>query len=184
MGIDDIINSVKKWEEQSGKNNNIIDIEKKHREMYQRLKENSKELCELVRTEYFTVRNIISGSYKTSFTPTSEAGVGGRSPSYEGGYKTIVELTVTPKKDIPIKKLRFEGNCQVQGGDYIFAKIPRYKEERLGNGGALFGSENNVFYHDRKFKLSEDAIEIGVLSRDGRKKDDKYRSVDYKKFLE
>ena len=67
-----------------------------------------------------------------------------------------------------------------QNGDVITARIPRYKEEKIG--GFLTTLNDMGWYVDREFDLEESAIEIIIKSDDGRelRRD---RSVDYNKFL-
>ena len=190
MSINDIINSGKSPGEMLSKkyndSNNVINLEEKLKEKRQELKENSKELCDLVKTEYFIVESAVCESFETCFTP--EARLGGKSPSYEGGYKTIFDIKVRPERGIPIKKLQFMGYCHVEKGDYIFAKIPCYKEQKLPRikepARPTIGQEEEAFYLDREFKQKENAIEVGVVLRNGQIKDEIYRSIDYRDFMD
>ena len=112
---------------------------------------------------------------------------GGKSQAYHGGLTSRLILTVRPdKKDIPVRKLTFDGISAVRGGDLISAMIPRYEEKTIGPGRALFLQRNTdrhrVFYLDRPFNAEESAIEITILS-DDRKILRIDRAVDYKDFI-
>lgn len=61
------------------------------------------------------------------------------------------------------------------------AKIPRYEERKFNPRIGDINDNEETLYFDRKFKPKESAIEIGILSLDGKvlRSD---RSIDYKLF--
>ena len=160
------------------------DAEKKRQQEIKDLEFYSKNLCELVVTEKFTIDDALGESHETSFTPHSEIMRGGRSPVYKGGFTSKITLKVSPDdKDVPIRTIKFNGFSRLKAGDYIYAQIPRYEEKRV-KGGFSYGQNNNdkIFYFDRDFNSEEFAIELALLSPEGnilRRE----RSVNYKKFI-
>ena len=157
-------------------------VNEKIRQELEDLKSRSKPLYELVATENFTVNEVVGESYRTSFTPTSEMIIGGRSREYQGGYTSNLVLKVTPdNKKIPVRTLNFDGFSAVRAGDYISAQIPRYEEKRA-LVGLSYSDRDQMFYLDRDFKPEESAIELILLSK-RRKVLRTDRAVNYKKFV-
>ena len=88
----------------------------------------SKELYERIAIENFTVDEVISGSYESSFISYREIVFGGNSNVYKGGFTSQLILKVSSnKQDVPIKTVRFDGFSIVKAGDCISAQIPRYE---------------------------------------------------------
>ena len=146
------------------------------------LQAHSKELYELVATEYFTVDDVVGESYSTSFTPDTEIVLGGSSRVYSAGFISKLVLRVSPDNhDVPVKTIHFDGFSGVRVGDYICAKIPRYDEKRVGIDPRFIDKER-VFYFDRVFHSEESAIELTLLSAGGNvlRRD---RSVNYDYFV-
>lgn len=149
------------------------------------LESRSKKLSDLVFSERFTVDDVVGESHATSFTPDSEARYDGYSPVYDGGFTSKLALKVTAdNKVVPVTTLKFDGISAVRAGDYISAKIPRYREERANGPSPCYGcyGTERLFYVDRDFKPEESAIELTILSRDGEvlRRD---RAVNYKEFI-
>jgi len=165
--------------------NKILQNTKKTRERkINDLESKSKQLFELVVIENFIVDDVISESYGTFFTPTSERRFGGPSPIYNGGFTSRLILSVSPKnKEVPILTLNFDGFSIVKSGDYISAKIPRYKKNKIDCGFNIFPESNyKEFYFDRGFNLEEFPIELSLLSENGNilRRD---RSINYTDFI-
>ena len=157
---------------------------KKREKEIKYLESHSKELSDVVITEKFTVDEVIAQSYAKSFTPDSERVMGGISPVYKGGFTSRLIIQVSPdNQNVPVKTLNFEGISPIKTGDYISAQIPRYEERRVDNDHYFSGRRGyDIFYLDRDFNPEESAIELALLSEDGRvlRRD---RSVKYQKFL-
>ncbi len=148
------------------------------------LESRSKQLYELVVTEYFTVDEVVAESYPTLIIPHSKIQIGIEHPGYEGGFTSRLVLKVTPvRQDVPVRTLIFDGISIVKAGDYIAAKIPKFEEKRLEDE-FYFGpyERRKVFYFDRDFNSEEHAIELSILSKDGNilRKD---RAINYKDFV-
>lgn len=155
------------------------DFKKMNEQEMKKLESKSKKLNELIVSENFIVEEVISESYATSFTPKSEMVLGGYSPSYSVGHTSRLVLKVSPdNKEIPVQTLNFSGSSIIKAGDYISAKIPKYKKSKY-NG--LFKKEK-TFYFDRDFNSEESVIELALLSENEEvlRKD---RSVDYRNFI-
>lgn len=153
------------------------------RELLKEIEALSKPLHTLVIAEKFTVDDVVAESYATSFTPSSERRIGGRSPVYSGGFSSSLVLQVTPyNPGVPVKILNFKGISAVRAGDVISAQIPRYEEKRFGFGIRNDYDQGSVFYLDREFKPEESAIELAILSDAGKvlRRD---RAVNYKLFV-
>lgn len=143
----------------------------------------SKNLEDLFFERKFLVREVLSESHETSFTPISEMVIGGRSRQYSGGYTSSLKLKVESigKDKLPVKELCFDGISAVRAGDTISALMPVYHIER-----AYVGKQN--IYHDgyrdiyflRELKEQEKAIEIKILSDKSVLRTD--RAVDYNQF--
>jgi len=149
------------------------------------LRNKSKPLYELVEEKNFYVKSVLGISDSTSFSPSSEILIGGRSPRYSGGHSNNVRLEVMPHDStIPVRVLTFYGNSIVESGDFIRVKIPLYTEERL----YPFSENSEKVYIPRNFKAEESAIEIKLKAKDGciRRKGGSIRridrSVDYERF--
>ncbi|RLE39592.1 hypothetical protein DRJ17_00140 [Candidatus Woesearchaeota archaeon] len=160
------------------------DGEKKRQKEIEDLESRSKPLSELIVTENFSVDEVVSESYVTSFTPYSEMVFGGKPPVYKGGFTLRLLLRVSPENpDIPIRTLIFDGVSVVRVGDCISAKIPKYEKKRIYSG---FHSgpcdRDRVFYLDRDFNPEESAIELALISADGKvlRRD---RAINYKNFV-
>jgi hypothetical protein len=164
-------------------NKAIQDAEKEKQKKVVDLKSHSKKLYELVVTEKFTVHDVVAESYATSFTPHSEMRFGGSSPVYRGGFTSRLVLKVSPdNQDVPITTLNFEGFSIVKAGDYISAQIPKFVERRVETGfHSRPYNRDKVLYFDRDFNPEESAVELALLSTDGKilRRD---RSVNYKNF--
>ena len=144
------------------------------------LEARSKKLEDLIVTEKFTVDEVLVGSYPTSFTPSSEMRIGGRSPVYTGGFWSKITLKVTPENSsVPVKTLIFDGFSTVRAGDYVSVRIPKYAEERVYSGD--FYKQEKVFYLERDFNAEESAIELAILSGD-KKVLRTERAVSYRHF--
>ena len=105
------------------------------------------------------------------------------SRSYTAGYASRLELKVKPiDETIPIDTLYFKGMSGVRRGDYISAKIPKYKTESVYvHPVNIYDDGNREFYFDRPFNTEESAIELKILSKDKKVlRTDK--SVDYDLF--
>lgn len=181
-GVD--IENITKWYEKEipikdiGSEDLVERLNQPFEKKRKKLEENSQQLPELVQEIYFTVKYVDSQSYRTSFTPISETSIGGPNPHYEGGFKSVLELIVKPEENIPVERLIFSGSSPVRGGDYIYAKIPRYTKESLFQGL----EESTNYYFDRDFKPKEEAIEITLLSDEGEplRRD---KAVNYKSYM-
>ncbi len=162
-----------------GNLNNVMDeIQKEKLKKILDLESRSKKPSELVVTENFTVDEVVAETYPTSFTPNPV--IGGRSPSYKGGYASRLILNVSPdNKAIPVNLITFDGFSAVKAGDYISAKIPRYAEELCNP----MRKGKKVFYFDRPFRNNESAIEIALLSAEGEVLR-RERSVDFRRFVQ
>ena len=149
-----------------------------------KLKSKSKQLYELVSTENFNVDDVVAKSYATSVTPQSEMIIGGRSPHYNTGFTSQLVLKVTPiNSQVPIKTLNFHGFSIVKAGDRISASIPKYRKEELGGEGYVKPfNRAEIIYYDRDFNSEESAIELALLSADGKilRRD---KAVDYENFV-
>ncbi|MBS3113397.1 hypothetical protein J4418_04920 [Candidatus Woesearchaeota archaeon] len=103
------------------------------------------DLSELVVNEDFTIDGVISEIYCT-----------------EKGIFPKLTLKVTPKKNIVVKTLSFEGYSPVETGDRVSAKIARYdKIKRLNVPWSGYS------YHERNFNKEESAIELIIKAEDG-----------------
>lgn len=160
------------------------EVEEKSKKEEEDLRALSKPLHELVIVERFDVNTVAANSYVTHISPHSEMMIGGRSPSYEGGFKSRLVLEVTPNNsDIPVRKLTFEGNSIVVAGNYISVLIPRYEAKGLPGEHLLDRHERrHVFYLPRDFKREESVIQLDILSRNGRVLRTE-RAVDYDRFV-
>lgn len=161
----------------------LDNVEKRKVGEIKRLELLSKKLCDLIVTERFTVNDVIVKSGATSFTPYSEMVIGGTSPVYRGGFTSRIVLEVLPDdKDIPIRTINFDGFSIVKAGDLIYAQIPKYREERLGRKIRIgMNDRNKVYYLSRDFTPEESAIELCILSEEGRILR-RERSVSYENF--
>jgi len=159
----------KKMEELLRDPNRMQKAEESRRQEIAELEARSKELDELVVVENFTVEDVVSECCGTAFTPHSEIIIGGKSPSYEGGFTSNLTLKVTPDNAIPVRTLNFKGSSVVRAGDYISAEILRCDERKIMEGfGRPYHQEDKTFYFDRKFMPEETAIELAILSDDGK----------------
>lgn len=179
--ISKIITGAKKTN--GGMNQIIIDAEKKRQERTKDLESRSKPLHELVIAERFMVNEAVAEAYGTSFKPYPI--MGGSSLVYPGGFTSKLVLKVMPdNQSVPIRILNFDGISAVQAGDYISARIPRFEEEIVESEFFHPGPEGkaSVFYLDRAFNPEEIAIELAILSENGKvlRID---RAVDYKDFV-
>ncbi len=154
----------------------IHDAEKK-----KEIESRSKPLHELVVTENFTVKDVVAESYRTLFAQSEL--IGKPSPVYEAGFTSKLVLKVSPDNPIPVRTLNFAGVSIVRAGDYISAKIPKYEEKRVASSHVGPYYRDKVVYCDRDFNPEESAIELSILSKDGRvlRRD---RAVNYKRFAE
>lgn len=162
-----------------------VENAKKERENeIKKLQENSKKLTEILRTEEFTVKNILSQEHPTSFTPHSEMVMGGQSPVYDGGSYTVSYLYVEPtKEDIPVQRIMFNGKTNVSPGDNITALMPVYNKkvsERSSFEPDTPENRDREFYFDRPYKKQESAIEISVSREKGTYTE---RASDYHKYV-
>ncbi len=142
----------------------------------------SKQLYELVATEKFAVREVTAIFHKIKI-PNSDIIFSGKLNS---GYVFVPEIFLkvsSDNPDVPVRLINFLGSSPVITGNCISVKIPKYEEERLN--GLDFEPRNmdRIFYFDRKFKSYESAIEVAILSPDGKviRRD---RSPDYEEFIE
>lgn len=152
--------------------------EKKRLARNKDLESQAKQLHELVATEKFMVNSAIGQDYAISFSIDSEWRCGSIPSTYGGGFRSILTLEVSPEnKDIPIRTIIYNGRCEVRAGERIAAKIPKYekKKEEL-----RVGQDNGkTFYIDRDFKTEESAIELTILSKNGRTD----RATDYDIYI-
>jgi len=148
----------------------------------------AKPLHELVTEEYFSVREVLSQTSSTSFTPNSEMIFGGRSPEYQGGYTSDLVLGVISRDNLPITSLRFKGISAVRRGDFILAKIPRYEEAKSFRhlGESICGGEDDltktVYLPRQEYNAEEEAIEIQIIETKHMQRLRTDRSVNYQKF--
>ncbi len=162
--------------------------ERQQIEEMEELESLSKQLYELVATENFTVDEVDGKYYSTSFTPHSEMRIGGKSPVYRGGFTSRLVLKVSPNnQDVPVRTINFDGFSIVRAGDYISAQIPRYQIKKVESGGLHSSGPYRpfnikIFYLDRDFDAEESAIELAILSADGKvlRRD---RAVNYNEFI-
>jgi hypothetical protein len=138
------------------------------------ISKNAKPLHELVIEATFTVDHVLSEQESNNITPTSEARIGGSSPSYSAGFSFKTTLTVRPaidNADSPIRKLIFEGYSSVPRNSHIIAKIPIYETKRnlYGDSGSAMTPQNerqfnrnSKYYVARPAGLEEKAIEIDI----------------------
>lgn len=161
----------------------LADREKENAELRAR----SKPLHELVVTEKFTVEDVVAASYATSIAPMSEMVLEGESRQYAGGYSSKITLTVNPyNPQVPITSLTFAGFSGVRAGDTIEAKIPCYEEKKIYEfNGELrrYGDQDEVVYLVRSFKDKETAIELKLISPEGKTLRTE-RAVDYNFYKE
>lgn len=130
------------------------------------LKIRSKKLSELVVEKLFYVGNVLSQSFANKVSPISEIQIGGRSPSYDTGYSQHIELEVYPVDNVNTRKIIFNGNSIVNGGDLILAKIPLYETKEVYSGYISvfdYSESTKKFFLPRDFEEQEMAIEIGIL---------------------
>jgi len=105
------------------------------------------------------------------------------SPRYDTGYNSNLVLKVAPERDISVRTIYFNGVFPGLAGNKIFAQIPRYREEKIPSTSNFLKSRGEeIFYIDREFKSEEEAIELSILSSDGKilRTD---RSVNYEEFM-
>jgi len=143
----------------------------------------SKPLEKLVVSECFNVERVLCESYRYKITPDFERVFGGKSPEYDAGFSNSIFLGVVPdKKDIPVRKLVFDGASSVRAGDFVRVKIPRYEEKKPSHLTYAKYEEDLVYYFDRNFQEEERAIEIEILSFGGKvlRID---RAADYEDFI-
>lgn len=149
------------------------------------LKPLAKELHELVIGERFRVDDVTMESYDND-PPYQRIAMpeiaAGRRRIHRTGFTSATFLEVLPhERDVPVKRLVFEGYSSANRGDYILARIPRY-EEKVVKG--VNGHITDIsFYVDRPFREEECAIEVAIFSANGdilRRE----RSVDFRKFAE
>lgn len=162
----------------------LIEAEERRQQELKDLKSRSKPLCDLVVSENFTVNEVMGESYVTPshFNSFFEIIPGATPHVYSGSLTSKLVLKVTPdNQDIPVRSLNFDGNSSVRPGDYINAKIPKYKEKKVipNCSGSCF-SQDHIFYFDRDFNPEESAIELTILSEKGKRTD---RAVNYKDFM-
>jgi len=151
---------------------------------FEDVKSKSKSLKELIVTEKFIVNDVVAKSSGTHFTPESEKIMGGSSPIYNGGFTSKLILTVSPDNHILVKILYFEGFSIIKGGDYISALIPRYEKKGISNVDLdkIGRIESRTFYFDRPFNPMEYAIELALLSPEGKVlRED--RAINYREFV-
>lgn len=87
---------------------------------------------ELVVTISGLVKGVIGKSMSMSHTPASEMMIGGSSPAYDTGYKNSLEIDFLPEdKEIPVRKLIFNGNSPIIAGNNIVAYIFAGTTERV-----------------------------------------------------
>ena len=144
------------------------------------LRARSKNLCDLVISEEFTVEEVISYSHSTLIISEPSAfevkydGSPIELETYRTGFTSETCLRVKPKNNkVGIEYLIFIGSSIVKKGDYISAKIPKYEEKKLlheasPNGLRYETFVKEVFYLERKkFNQKEKAIELSILSEKG-----------------
>lgn len=150
------------------------------------LKARSKPLYELVVTEKFIVESVVANSHATYISPNSEMMIGGRSPSYKGGFTSRVSLQVTPDDSrVPVRNLIFEGISTVRAGEYISTQIPTYEEindPAQRDFSDRYGPKK-VFYLPRELKSEELAIELVIISPVDESILRTERAVDYNRFI-
>ena len=112
-------------------------------EEIRRFKQKSRPLEELIVTENFTVNEVFRED-------------------------NSILLKVTPDNDILVRILRFMGFLRVRAGDYISATIPKYEENAYRKNFVDGKITYIIGYFGRDFKPEEEAIEIAILSSDGR----------------
>ena len=158
MGIEDLTGQAKE-----GICISLEDIKQREEDTFRKLQKHSKQLHELLITEYFRIASVHSKRHETSFTPHSEIVFGGRSPQYKGGYIQMLRLGVMPdKQENPIQTLYFQGDSPLRANDYICAKIPVYAQQKFNS--IFFSGNDQVFYFERPVKPEEFAVEIAILS--------------------
>jgi hypothetical protein len=132
----------------------------------------SKTPYEFVFSENFTVEEVIAESHHAYVhVPEKHFDLWGNDK--EAGYTSKVILKVVPdNKDIPVNTLVFDGTSAVKAGDRITAKIPRCQKY----------DPTDRDYAARYYKPEENAIELSILSADGKvlRKD---RAIGYKLFV-
>ena len=143
---------------------------------WEAIRDESKNLYELLVKERFTVESVLGEVETLSYTSSSDMVFGGKSL---GGITAVypkLTLEVLPDKEIPVRVINFDAYSPVKKGDYIEAIIPKYEERR-------FFEINPILYTERDFKKEESAIELAILSKDGEilRVD---RSADYEYFIE
>ena len=132
-------------------------------EKLRKAKENSLPLHMLVIQSDFRVRNVESEFVSAhDYFPSTRA-----EPGYSGLVIPLITMGVEPvDSSIPVKTLKFPGYSPVRIGDGIAAKIPKYrtrtvKRSPLHEPGART-TKDYVFYHNRKFRPVENAIELAI----------------------
>ena len=149
--------------------------ERKERELDD-LRRRSKNLSELIVERLFYVGDVLSRSFANKVSPISEIQIGGSFPGYNAGYSQCLELEVYPIDNINTRKIIFNGNSIVSGGNLISAKIPLYEFRK-------WDFSDQEFFLPRDFKEQEMAIEIGILDSKNYKVSRIERSVEYCKFF-
>jgi hypothetical protein len=140
----------------------------------------NKRLFDLIFEYPFKVLNVETKSYSTEFTPVSEMVVGGTSRLYKTGFSVINYIDVYSLKQIPVRRLIFEGFSSVRKNDYILVKMPIYKEKKEYNH---FGSIEKRIYFERDILEQEKAIEICIFDKFFKELYRKELSIDYDFFI-
>lgn len=143
----------------------------------------AKKLYKLVSEEKFNVDKVLTETEEISIR-TGEMIIGGKNTYSTSGMTLKMTLDVTPERDIPVRNLNFTGFSPVRADDSIIAKIPRYEKKsfRLAGSRTVYDDGTRIFYFDRAYRPVEDAIELIILSPNG-KPSRVDRAVNYQMFV-
>lgn len=175
-------------EEDSSFDFSMEDFRKKEEEERDRqikeLSAASRPLNELVESCEFVVERVYSEN-KDRQIPIGEPIIGGRNYSSSTGYQTKLTLELAGN-NFGIKRLIFDGNSGVRGGDSIRALVPKYEERKIEDdsyGCGCCGDRKKTFYLPReKFGEEEEAVEIEVLTA-SKKILRVDRAIEYRNFM-
>ncbi|MBU2496849.1 MAG: hypothetical protein KJ767_02215, partial [Nanoarchaeota archaeon] len=161
----------------------LAKLAEEEKEKWDKIKADSKHLCDLVVTESFYVREVLAVTKSNYSTFSHEVKPGIRGSFRGGEYSSELVLKVKPEsKDSIVRTLSFRGISTVSGGDHIIAKIPRYEEITskiiYGGSGRFEYNYRDVYYLPREFRKDENVIEISILD-DKDKVSRTDRAVDY-----
>jgi len=135
----------------------------------------SKTPYKFVVSEDFVIDDVVAKTYQTDVYIPSTRWEWGHNK--KGGYTSKLFLKVKPDNaDVVVNALIFEGISIVKAEDHISAKIPRCDWFHHQTDSYRWG------YFRRGYKPTETAVELSLLSEDGKilRRD---RAANYKSFV-